>query len=415
MTAYDRRVAGREMKALVWHGTRSVAYEDAPEPEPGGGEVVLDVELAGICGSDLHGYRGHPGPRVPPLVLGHEVVGRVDGDAYAVYPLIGCGECEHCLAGEDNHCASWRLIGMHRPGVFAERVAVPRKSLVPLPDGIDHERAVLVEPLACCVGALAPHGDAQFVAVLGCGPLGLLTVYLARARGRARDRRRPALRAARDRRAARRGRHRGRARAGRLRPRRRRRRVRGRPGAPALAGVRAGGTVVMLGLGNAEATFPMAVLVRRAMTCAASSPTRAPSSRARSRCSPRATSPLDWLSTAPLSEGAEAFANLVDRPAEYAKVVLHRDPWLVTLSLGGRAVSEPRSSSPARTAASARGSPPSSSPTGGPSSPSTSRPSRGGCGCCSTRTRSRRSRTSPATSPTSARSSARSTSTRSRT
>ena len=140
---------------------------------------MLDVELAGICGSDLHGYRGHPGPRVPPLVLGHEVVGRVDGEPYAVYPLIGCGECAHCLAGEDNLCATWRLIGMHRPGVFAERVAVPRRSLVPLPDGIDPERAVLVEPLACCVGALAPHGDARSVAVLGCGPLGLLTVFLA--------------------------------------------------------------------------------------------------------------------------------------------------------------------------------------------------------------------------------------------
>ena len=109
------------MKALVWYGTREVAFEDAAEPEPGADEVVLDVELAGICGSDLHGYRGHPGPRVPPLVLGHEVVGLVEGDAYAVYPLIGCGECEHCLAGEDNHCASWRLIGMHRQGVFAER------------------------------------------------------------------------------------------------------------------------------------------------------------------------------------------------------------------------------------------------------------------------------------------------------
>ena len=96
---------------------------------------------------------------------------------------------------------------------------------MPLPDGIDHERAVLVEPLACCVGALAPHADAQFVAVLGCGPLGLLTVYLARRAGRT-SRRRSAGRAARDRRAARRGRHRGRARSGRLRPRRRRGRLR---------------------------------------------------------------------------------------------------------------------------------------------------------------------------------------------
>ena len=143
------------MKALVWKGDRTLDYEDVADPEAGSDEVVLDVELAGICGSDLHGYRGHPGPRVPPLVLGHEMVGRLDGERYAVYPLIGCGACAHCAAGEDNLCASWQLIGMHRAGVFAERVVVPRRSLVPLPAGLDPRRAVLAEPLACCVGALA--------------------------------------------------------------------------------------------------------------------------------------------------------------------------------------------------------------------------------------------------------------------
>ena len=204
---YDRRVAVGGMKALVWHGTR-------------------ERRVRGRARAGARGRRGRARRRarrdlrVRPARLPRasraaraaaraRARGRRAGRRrrdYAVYPLIGCGECEHCLAGEDNHCASWRLIGMHRPGVFAERVAVPRSSLVPLPDGIDHERAVLVEPLACCVGALAPHGDAQLVAVLGCGPLGLLTVYLARARGRARDGRRSAGRAARDRRAARRGR-----------------------------------------------------------------------------------------------------------------------------------------------------------------------------------------------------------------
>ncbi len=309
------------MKALVWHGERSVAYEDAAEPDPGADEVVLDVELAGICGSDLHGYRGHPGPRVPPLVLGHEVVGRLDGDAYAVYPLIGCGECARCLAGEDNLCASWRLIGMHRPGVFAERVAVPRRSLVPLPDGIDLERAVLVEPLACCVGALAPHGDARSVAVLGCGPLGLLTAYLAARSGAA---------------------------VTAVDPLSERRGIAERLGAAstadelepgdfdlvvdaagfeatwraALAGVRSGGTIVMLGLGNAEATFPMAQLVRRAIILRGQfGYTRAEFARALAILA-EGDLALDWLSTAPLAEGADAFANLVDRPAEYAKVLL---------------------------------------------------------------------------------------------
>jgi threonine dehydrogenase-like Zn-dependent dehydrogenase len=309
------------MKALVWNGTRDVTFEDIPDPEPAAGETVLEIERAGICGSDLHGYRGHPGPRVPPLVLGHEVVGSVGGADYTVYPLIGCGECEHCLAGEDNHCASWRLIGMHRQGVFAERLALPEKCLVPLPDGIDHQHAVLAEPLACCVGALAPHADAQFVAVLGCGPLGLLTVYLARRAG---------------------------AHVTAVDPLVERRAIAERLGAAdtaaeldagdfdlvvdaagfeptwraALAGVRSGGTVVMLGLGNAEGTFPMAVLVRRAVTLRGQfAYTRAEFAQAVDVLA-EGDLPLDWLQTAPLAEGADAFANLVDHPAQYAKVVL---------------------------------------------------------------------------------------------
>ena len=64
------------MRALVWHGAASIDLEDLPEPPLDEGEVVLEVELAGICGSDLHAYRGHPGPRSPPLILGHEAVGR---------------------------------------------------------------------------------------------------------------------------------------------------------------------------------------------------------------------------------------------------------------------------------------------------------------------------------------------------
>ena len=123
----------RGVKSLVWHGEQELRLEDLPEPAPADDEVALDVTLAGICGSDLHGYRGHPGPRVPPLVLGHEVVGRLDEGRYTVYPLIGCGECDRCSAGADNLCASWRLIGMHRPGVFAERAVVPRRSLVAVP------------------------------------------------------------------------------------------------------------------------------------------------------------------------------------------------------------------------------------------------------------------------------------------
>jgi threonine dehydrogenase-like Zn-dependent dehydrogenase len=73
------------MKVLVWYGDRDVRYEDAPDPEPADDEVVLDVDLASICGSDLQGYRGHPGPRVPPLVLADEIVGTVGGERFTVF------------------------------------------------------------------------------------------------------------------------------------------------------------------------------------------------------------------------------------------------------------------------------------------------------------------------------------------
>jgi threonine dehydrogenase-like Zn-dependent dehydrogenase len=314
------------MKALVWHGTRALGLEQIPEPVPAEGEVVLDVEVAGICGSDLHGYRGHPGPRVPPLVLGHEVVGRVDGEAFTLYPLVACGVCERCLAGEDNLCPTWRLIGMHRAGVFAERVAVPTTSLVPVPAELEAERAVLAEPLACCVGALRPHGvgEGTRLLVVGCGPLGLLTVFLAARAGAEVVAADPLA----ERRvlAERLGAASTLAAAGDV-----------APGAldlvvdaagfeptwrASIEAVRAGGTVVVLGLGQAEGTFPMAAVVRRAIAVRGQfAYSRADFAEAVDVLG-AGDLPLDWISEAPLDAGAEAFANLVDRPAEYAKVLL---------------------------------------------------------------------------------------------
>ena len=252
---------------------------------------MLDVELAGICGSDLHGYRGHPGPRVPPLVLGHEVVGRVDGDAYAVYPLIGCGECAHCLAGEDNLCASWRLIGMHRQGVFAERVAVPR-ALARAAARRDRPRARgarraarVLRRRARAARRRAVRGRARLRAARAADRLP--RAARAGAHVTAVD---PLAGAARDRRAARRGRHRRRA---------RRRATSTSSSTPpasrptwraALAGVRARRHGRDARARQRRGDVPDGACSSAARSrCAASSPTRAPSSRARSRCSPRAT------------------------------------------------------------------------------------------------------------------------------
>ena len=314
------------MRALVWHGEQRLSLDELPEPEPAEGEVVLEVELAGICGSDLHGYRGHPGPRVPPLVLGHEVVGRADGAEVVVYPLVSCGNCEHCARGDDNLCARWQLLGLQRQGVFAERVAVPRACLVPLPAGLDPALAVLAEPLACCVGALAPHalGPTTRLAVLGCGPIGLLAIHLARRAGASvhavdplAERRALALELGADEALA--------------SPEEL------EPGAAtlaldaagfeatwrgALAAVANAGTVVVLGLGSAEGSFPMAQLVRRSITLRGQFAYSRADFAAALAALAEGGLELGWIARMPLEQGARAFADLVDRPAEVTKVVL---------------------------------------------------------------------------------------------
>ena len=115
-----------QMKALTWHGGREMTYGDEPAPEAGAGAVPFRVTLAGVCGSDLHPYRGHPGPRTPPLVLGHEAVGR-GGRRRPLRRLPDrrrAASCPACLRGEENLCATRGLLGLDRQGVFAETVAV---------------------------------------------------------------------------------------------------------------------------------------------------------------------------------------------------------------------------------------------------------------------------------------------------
>lgn len=315
------------MKALVWKGERQLDYEVVPEPAPGEGEVLAEVRLAGICGSDLHGYRGHPGPRVPPLVLGHEAVVLADGARHVLYPLIGCGICERCAAGEVNLCPQWRLIGMHRPGVFAERLAVPSSTLIPVPDDLPDERAVLAEPLACAVGALAGQeisGAGTRVVVIGCGPIGLLSVMLAALRGAAvtavdplEHRRQLAL---------------GLGAQASLAPED----VVGDLEADlvvdaagfsatwgqAIAAVRSGGQIIVLGLGDAEGRFPMALVVRRGLSLRGQFAYSREDFHAavQTLADPRLS--FSWLEREPLSRGARSFASLVEEPARHVKILL---------------------------------------------------------------------------------------------
>ncbi len=314
------------MKALVWYGERSIEFEEIAAPEPSPGEVIVDIELAGICGSDLHGYRGHPGPRVPPLVLGHEVVVRHNGGRYAIYPIIGCGTCVHCLAGDDNLCGSWKLIGLHRAGVFAEHVSTPEKCLVPLPEGIDARRAVLAEPLACCVGAIGPEnlGPGSNVLVFGCGPIGLLTIYAAARKGAHVTAIDPV--AARLEIAKKLGAAAVETDASKLPPAAANVAIDAAgfeaTWRAAIDAVENGGSIVMVGLGNAEATFPMALLVRRSIRLRGQFAYSRAEFQEAIDILAEGVLDLSWLDDAPLSEGAQAFANLVDRPAEFSKILL---------------------------------------------------------------------------------------------
>jgi threonine dehydrogenase-like Zn-dependent dehydrogenase len=154
---------------------------DMPTARVGPGEVVIHVDRAGICGSELHGI-STPGFRVPPLIMGHEFVGHTsDGRLVAVNPLVTCGTCDLCLSGKSQVCRVRALLGVHRAGGFAEQVAVPISSLHDLPSGLDLDKAALIEPLANAVHAWALAGDpkGKRVGVIGCGPIGLACLELA--------------------------------------------------------------------------------------------------------------------------------------------------------------------------------------------------------------------------------------------
>ena len=125
------------MKAAILHGRRDIRPGDLPDPEAGPGEVIVSVEYVSICGTDHHVYLGEFEGRVSyPAVLGHEFAGVVEsagegveglspGDRVAVDPDLPCGRCPACRDGRSSGCQRLKLIGIDRPGAFAEIVAVP--------------------------------------------------------------------------------------------------------------------------------------------------------------------------------------------------------------------------------------------------------------------------------------------------
>ena len=180
------------MKALRWGGPNVMTCEQVPQPTPGPGEAVVSVHRVGICGSDVTAYRGRMGIVRPGDVRGHELAGIVTavGDAadrvwvdaqVAANPIVTCGQCWACLRGQDNLCAELQIIGVHRPGAFAEQVVVPVVNLTSL-SGMDFDYAATAEPLAqaCHDVGLALPAQPEAVLIIGAGSIGSLVVQAVR-------------------------------------------------------------------------------------------------------------------------------------------------------------------------------------------------------------------------------------------
>lgn len=182
------------MKVLRLHGVGDLRLHDEPEPLPGPGEELLRVTAVGLCGSDLHwlssGSIGDARLKRP-LVLGHEFAavvasGERRGQRVAVDPAIACGACDFCLAGNPNLCANMRCAGHGtEDGALRETMAWPAQCLFPLPDTLSDADGVMLEPLGVAIHAvdLGHIKPGMTVGVFGCGPIGLLIVQVARAAG----------------------------------------------------------------------------------------------------------------------------------------------------------------------------------------------------------------------------------------
>lgn len=189
------------MKALVLSEYNRLEYLEVPEPEIGRDEVLVAVRACGICGSDVHGMDGSSGRRQPPVVMGHEASGVIvqtgadvrvwaEGDRVTFDSTVYCGECAFCREGRINLCNNRRVLGVscddyRRHGAFADYVAVPSRILYRLPEGLRFEQGAMVEPLSIAVHAvnLADIKLGDSAVVVGAGMIGLMAVQALRAAG----------------------------------------------------------------------------------------------------------------------------------------------------------------------------------------------------------------------------------------
>ena len=171
-------------------------FQEMPLQPPGDHEVLIRVDVTGLCRTDLKivqvGHRDLVLPRVP----GEEVVGTVEavgnnvrqckpGERVYVYPGVWCGQCPACRADAENLCREMQIMGFHRDGGFGPHVTVPAQSVIPVPEGLAADAAVFAEPLSCCLNALeqARLQPGERIGIWGAGPAGTLLARAARALG----------------------------------------------------------------------------------------------------------------------------------------------------------------------------------------------------------------------------------------
>ena len=184
------------MKAAVFDAPQQMHVGTWKDSSPGPDEVRVTVRATGICAGDMYIYQGRNPYAAYPIIGGHEICGVVSevgsnvrnlsaGTLVVVEPFLGCGECYPCRIGKPNCCANLRIIGVHQAGGFAETVIAPASHIHPVPQGLSAMEASFAEPVAIGVQACRRGGvsDGEYVLILGCGPIGLALIEVAKARG----------------------------------------------------------------------------------------------------------------------------------------------------------------------------------------------------------------------------------------
>ena len=182
------------MKALMYNNPHDLSVVDIAEPNPSSKQVKIKLKYVGICGSDIHGYTGESGRRIPPMIMGHELSGKVVsvgnevtrfkiGDRVTVQPIMYCGKCEFCKQDLINICANRRGLGtMNINGAFAEYLCIEEKFVFSLTDNISDEAAAMMDPFGVVYRAVTQSMpiEGKNILIAGTGTIGLLILKLVK-------------------------------------------------------------------------------------------------------------------------------------------------------------------------------------------------------------------------------------------